>query len=358
MRDQADMLRTRLREATAGAFDLASVALGARLGLYVALRDLGNANPAELAARAGTDSRYTREWLEQQAVSGLIAVWEQAANPDGRRYALAPGSENLLTDQDGADRTIHDVRAAIAAILARDRVVTAFQKGSGIPFAAYGEEMRETQALGNRFEFERNLAEFWMPAAPDLHHRLVNHPAARIADIGAGAGWSSIAFARLYPNAHVDGLDLDSASVALANENAASEGLQTRISFQVRDAADPALAGRYDLVFAFECIHDMAQPVKVLRAMRQLLVEGGSVLIGEDLVEDDFVAPGSDSERITYGYSLFHCLPVGMDGESAVGTGAMMRDSIFRSYCAAAGFGQVERLPVEDTGWRMYRLSA
>lgn len=358
MSDVANDLRARLRTATLGMFEVASVAIGSRLGLYTALRDLGNANPGDLAAAAGTDARYTREWLEQQAASGLIHVWEQSASSDGRRYALIPGTEAMLTDEDGADRTVHDLRAAMATVLATERVVTAFRSGAGVPYAAYGEEMRNGQALGNRGEFARHLATEWMPALPDIHACLSGPDPSRIVEIGFGAGWSTIALAEAYPNAQIDGLDLDEASVRLAEKNAAEAGLADRITFQVRDAADPALAGRYDFAFAFECIHDMSRPVPVLRALRALVGPGGTVLIGEDLIEDTFTVPGSESERMTYGYSLFHCLPVGMDGPNAVGTGALMRDATIRSYCAAAGFVEVTRLPLEHTGWRFYRLTS
>lgn len=356
--DPADVLSERLRQATVAAFDLAAVALGARLGLYLALRDLGNANAGELASRAETDPRYTRDWLEQQAVSGIIAVWEQSALPDGRRYALTAGTEDLLTDLDGADRTINDVRCALAAILASDKVASSFMDGTGLPFSAYGEEMRVGQALANRGDLERNLTTAWLPALPDVHARLMSDEPARIAEIGFGAGWSLIALARAYPHARIDGLDLDAESVAWARANVEAAGLADRITVRVQDAADPELTGRYDLAFAFECIHDMTQPVAVLRAMRNLVGPGGAVLVGEDLIEDEFTAPGPDSERITYGFSLFHCLPVGMDGGTAVGTGAMMRDATFRSYCSAAGYRAVERLPLDHTGWRIYRLTA
>lgn len=357
MTDPADELTARLRTATLGMFEAASVALGARLGLYAALRDLGHASPGELATAAGTDARYTREWLEQQASFGHIQVWEQSASGDGRRYALIPGTEMVLTDADGTDRTVHDLRAAVSTVLISDRLVEAFRTGAGVPYAAYGEEMRNGQALGNRGEFTRHLASEWMPALPDVHARLSSDQPSRIAEIGFGAGWSTIALAEAYPSARIDGLDLDEASVRLAERNATEAGLADRITFRVQDAADPALAGRYHFAFAFECIHDMARPVPVLRALRALVGPGGTVLIGEDLVEDTFEAPGTESERMTYGYSLFHCLPVGMDDPHAVGTGALMRDATFRSYCAAAGFAEVQRLPLEHTGWRFYRLT-
>ena len=84
----------------------------------------------------------------------------------------------------------------------------------------------------------------------------------------------------------------------------------------VRDAADPALAGRYDLVTIFESLHDMSRPVDVLRACRRLLAPGGSVLVVDERVADAFVAPGDQVERLMYGFSVLCCLPAG-HGRSA-----------------------------------------
>ena len=352
-----EALTARLQEATVAAFDLASVYLGVQLGYYAGLRELGNANPAELARAVDANVRYTREWLEQQAVSGLISVWEQSASPDGRRYALTPGTEDLLTDSTGDISAIHDLQCAMSTLLVANDVVQCYRDGTGLPFSRYGEPMRRGQELGTRRGFVHDLATVWMPTLPDIHQRLLTTPGRRIADIGFGAGWSSIALARAYPDAIVDGLDLDPESVDLAQRNAAAEGLSDRITFRVQDAADPALAGHYDLVCAFECIHDMTQPVPVLRAMRNLLAPDGAVLIGDSLVAEEFTAPGDLSERSTYGYSLFHCLPVGMDSTIAVGTGAVMRQSTFRSYASAAGFSRVDVLPIDKADWQFYRLT-
>ncbi len=129
-----------------------------------------------------------------------------------------------------------------------------------------------------------------------------------------------------------------------------------RVTFEVRSAADPALAGRYDLVTAFECLHDMSRPVDVLAAMRTLLADGGSVLIADEKSDETFSAPGDELQRYLYGWSVLHCLASGMDGEDPAGTGAVMRPETLRGYAAAAGFSSVEIVPIEHDFWRFYRL--
>ena len=198
----------------------------------------------------------------------------------------------------------------------------------------------------------------WIPAMPDIHEKLLSTAGARIADIGFGEGWSSIAFANAYPHVKVDGLELDEASVRAAQANADKAGVGDRVRFHMRDAADPELAGQYDLAFAFECVHDMANPVAVLGAMRRLVGTGGTVLIVDEKVSDTYATPLDDVERLFYGFSIFHCLPGSMDGEQPAGTGTIMRQSIFRDYAHQAGYTAVDLLPIENDFFRFYRMTA
>jgi SAM-dependent methyltransferase len=277
---------------------------------------------------------------------------------DRGRYRLIPGTEPAFTDGTGEQPILHFVRSTMASILALPDVIDCYRTGEGLPFGHYGEDMRVGLGLGNRWGFMTDLAETWIPAMPDIDERLRTKPDARIADIGFGMGWSSIAFAKAYPNARVDGIDLDEASVAAAQRNADDAGVGDRVKFMVRDAADPSLSGRYDLAFAFECVHDMANPAGALRAMRNLVGPGGTVLIVDEKVGDAFTAPADDVERFMYGYSLFHCLPGAMDGENPAGTGTVMRQPIFRRYAEQAGYQSVEVLPIENDFFRFYRLTA
>jgi 2-polyprenyl-3-methyl-5-hydroxy-6-metoxy-1,4-benzoquinol methylase len=226
-----------------------------------------------------------------------------------------------------------------------------------VPYADYGSDLHEGQARVNRPQFVHLLAKDWLGAMPDLVARFQSKQPARVADIGMGQGWSSIAIAREYPNVRVDGFDLDEASVAAARVNARNEGVDDRVSFDVRDAGDSDLAGQYDLALAIECVHDMSDPVSVLRSMRRLVGEEGTVLIVDEKVADSFSAPGDDVERSMYGFSVLHCLPVGLAEQPSVGTGTVIRESTMRKYAEEAGFQRVEILPVESDVFRFYRMT-
>jgi 2-polyprenyl-3-methyl-5-hydroxy-6-metoxy-1,4-benzoquinol methylase len=247
---------------------------------------------------------------------------------------------------------------AAGAIAPLHELLDAFRSGTGVPYADYGHDLHEGQAGMTRPLFVNQLAQEWIPAMPEIDARLKADPPARIADIGMGQGWSSIALARGYPNVRVDGFDLDAASVAEAQRNAQEAGLADRVSFQVRDAGDADLAGQYDLALAVECIHDMSDPVSVLRAMRRLVGPGGTVLIVDERVPDAFAPNGDAVERMMYGFSVLHCLPVGMVEQPSAETGTVMRRPTFRRYAEEAGFSRVDELAIDNDFFRFYRLTA
>ena len=214
------------------------------------------------------------------------------------------------------------------------------------------------QAALNRPVFLKVLGQEWLPSIADVHARLQADPSARVADIACGYGWSSIGIARAYPNARIDGFDSDAPSIAAARAIAEQHGLSDRITFTTRDAADPALAGRYDLVTVFEALHDMARPVEALRAIRRLVADDGAVIIMDEHVGESFTAPADEVERFMYCASVLLCLPAGMAEQPSAGTGTIMRPDTLRRYASEAGFRDVEILPIEHPFFRFYRLYA
>jgi 2-polyprenyl-3-methyl-5-hydroxy-6-metoxy-1,4-benzoquinol methylase len=349
-----DAFVDRLFQSILGATDLFHIYLGGQLGLYAALQERGALTSAELASATSLSERYVREWLEQQAVSGILDIADPTASE--RSYTLPAGHAEALLNRDSLNYCGPMPRVTVSLAQSLPAVVRAFQDGGGVPYEDYGADMREGIADGNRVFFLNYLGSRWFPAIPDVHARLQADPPARVADIGCGTGWSSIAIARAYPQARVEGFDLDPASIAQAQTNAIAEGLADRVTFATRDAADPALAGSYDLVTAFECVHDMAHPVEALRAMRALATQGGAVIVADERVAENFTAPGGDVERYMYAFSALHCLPVGMAETPSAGTGTVMRPATKRRYASEAGFRAVDELPVEFEYWRFYRL--
>lgn len=349
MTAQADALIERLFSAAVASFDLAGVYLGDRLGLYRSLDADGPATPDELAARTDTDARYIREWLEQQAVGGILEV------DDAHRFTLSKAHATVLVDPESLNLMSPLSRMVTAAMGRLPDLVAAYRSGEGIGWNAYGPDMREGQATFNRPAFTHLLGREWLPAIADLDERLREVPPARIVDVGCGEGWSTIAIARAYPNARVVGIDFDAPSIEAARENAAASGLDGTVEFRHGDAATLD-DGPYDAGIIIEAVHDMANPVPVLRAVRQALVPGGSLIVVDERVAEQFGAPADDLERFMYGWSITTCLPDGRSRSPSVATGTVMRPATLHRYASEAGFGGVEILPIEHDFFRFYRL--
>jgi 2-polyprenyl-3-methyl-5-hydroxy-6-metoxy-1,4-benzoquinol methylase len=349
-----DALVERLFAATIDTLEIASVHVGGRLGFYRALAD-GDATPGELADRTGTAERYVREWLEQQAVAGFLSVDDPDAEPGERRYELPTAYRPVFVHEEDPNYLAPLPRLAIGVLGPMDTLLEAYRGGGGVPYEAYGEDVYEGIAAMNRPMFVNQLAD-WLASIPEVDARLRAEPPARVADLACGSAWSSIAIARAYPDVTVDAIDLDEASIEAARRNVAAAGLADRVRPAVRDASDARLGGRYDLVTIFEALHDMNHPVNALRAARGMLAEGGSVVIGDERVAERFTAPGDELERFNYGWSVLHCLAVGMLDEDSAGTGTVIRPDTVRAYAAEAGFGRVDVLPIEHDFLRFYRL--
>jgi 2-polyprenyl-3-methyl-5-hydroxy-6-metoxy-1,4-benzoquinol methylase len=351
--DRTQALADRLFESELRTLELYTIYLGERLGLYRALIEGGPATSSELAERTDTNERYVREWLEHHAAGGLLAVDDQRAEPLARRYTLPPEHVPVLADPDdvryAAYRSIDMVRHGRTL----PALVDAFRTGDAPPPLSWEPEGR---AEFNRALFLNLMGKDWLPAIPDIDRRLNAEPPARIADVACGTGWSSIAMAKAYPRIAVDGFDLDEDSIAAARGNTHEAGVADRVTFSVSDASDSATAGRYDVVTIFEALHDMSRPVDALRAARRALRDGGSVLVADERVGDEFTAPAPVPERHAYGWSVISCLPNAMGDPRTAATGAVMRPSTLRRYAATAGFSEVDVLAIETGPFRFYRL--
>lgn len=351
-----DALIDRMLQSMSGVFDIFTIYIGHRLNLYRHLADGGPQTAAQLAARSGTQGRYIREWLEQQTVAGILETEDDSLNSSRRRYFLPAGHDEVLVDQDSLNYLSPLAQLVVAAARPVPAVVEAFTRGGGVPYADYGPDLVQGQGDMNRAMFLQELGQNWLPSIADIHARLLANPPARVADIGCGTGWSSIGIANAYPNAQIDGFDLDQMSIDLAWTNAQKFNLNGRLSFHVRDASDPELNGKYDLVTAFECLHDMSDPVGALKTMRSLAGSTGTVIVVDERVGESFQSDGNEIDWMMYGWSVLHCLPVGMADQPSAETGTVMRPNTLRRYALEAGFRKVEVLPIDNFFFRFYRL--
>ncbi len=342
----------RLFESVVAALDLFAVHLGDRLGLYEALHRHGPLTSDELAQRAGIAGRYAREWLEQQAVSDILTVDDAGAAATDRRYGLPEDLVPVLLDPTSPAYTVAvaGIPPAVGAMF--ERLLPAYRTGEGVSWSDYPPSAMELQGALNRPAFTHELAG-WLAAVPAIDQRL-ERAASRVADVACGVGWSTQAIAARYPQARVDGYDIDDTSVALARRNIAGTGLEDRVRFEVCDLSEPAGTG-YDLVTMFEALHDLSHPVQVLTSIKQSLAPDGALLVMDERAAEEFIAPGDPFERLFYGASLVLCLPASL-ADGGVGTGTAIRPSTVREYADAAGFASCDVLDIEHPLFRFYLL--
>lgn len=350
----ADALAERVFEAALGTFDVFAIYVGDRLDYYRLLGKHGPLTTAELATEAGTEERYTREWLEQQAVSGFVYVAERTGDGRTRKFALPDEYAEVLTDPLSLSYLAPLARMLAAAGMKLSAVVDAHRNGGGVSWDEFGHDMRESQADMNRPFFVSLLANEWFASVPELKIRLDS--GARVADIGCGFGWSAIGIADGYPSSTVDGFDLDKPSIEAAARHAEEAGVSDRVTFHALDVGDESVVGNYDVVAAFECIHDMPDPVSMLAAMRRIAADDGMVIVMDEKVSEAFHPEADEVEQLMYGFSNFICLPDGMAHLHSKGTGTVMRPGVLREYALEAGFDDVEVLPIEADTWRFYHL--
>jgi 2-polyprenyl-3-methyl-5-hydroxy-6-metoxy-1,4-benzoquinol methylase len=335
------------------AMELANIELGIRLGLYEAMAGGGPMTADELATAARIAPRYAQEWLEQQAVSGVVEVDDASHPAPERRFTLPNAHAHVLTDDD-SEACMKPCAATIPWVgKAVDIMVDEFRRGSGAAFGAF--DLHDVQAAFTRPVFVNHLTQTWLPAVPEVQAKLAAGERVRIAEVGCGEGLAGITIAKAYSNAEVDGYDLDEASIAAAQRDAETAGVADRVRFEVRDAADPAITGDYDLVMAIEMLHDVPDPVGILRTMKKLAGANGIVLVVDERTEDSFTVPTNEMERFFYAFSTLHCLAVSLQ-DGGAGTGTVIRSDTLRQYASDAGFSSVDVLDVEHPQFRLYRL--
>jgi 2-polyprenyl-3-methyl-5-hydroxy-6-metoxy-1,4-benzoquinol methylase len=347
-----DAFADRLFDASVDAMDVFCVYLGDRLGLYRELEHAGPLTPGQLAENAGIDGRYAREWLEQQAATGILEVDDASKPEDERRFSLPAAHAAALTDPESPYAMAAVCRSLVAIGGTMPDLARAFRTGDGV--VSEGEDGVEAQGDFNRAWLVRSFATEYLPSIPDVHRRL--QKGARVADVACGVGWAAISIARAYPMTVIDGIDVDAPSIDLARRNADDAGVADRVTFQARDASDPSPGARYDVAVIIEALHDMSRPVDVLSAVRSILNDDGTLIVADERVADAFHAPADLRERLFYGYSVTSCLPGGLMEKPSAGTGTVLRRGRLERYAAEAGFRTTTVLPIEHEMLRFYRL--
>ncbi|HJU34038.1 MAG TPA: class I SAM-dependent methyltransferase [Nitrososphaera sp.] len=356
--NRINSLSERIMKETNAAFSCLNLYLGHKLNLFKTISEAagGSITPTELAKKTGCSERYIREWLESMAVGKYLEYDSKTG-----RFILPEEHAVVFLDQDNLSYTIPFVYYVPSFASIIDKLIVAFRSGGGVPFESYGRDTVEAIGVGNRPMFVNWYVQKWIPAMPDIERRLKHH-GGLVADIGCGTGWSSIAIAQGFSKTRIDAIDVDPASIEVARRNANDVGVSAQIAFHlspiedfnVKNGADK----KYDLITAFECIHDMPYPVKALEKIHEMVAPDGAVLVADELVGETVEENNNNFlGQLYYNFSVLHCLPQAMVYPDSAATGAVMPASKLKGYAKKAGFSRVDILPIDNPLWRFYRLS-
>jgi SAM-dependent methyltransferase len=318
-----------------GAFSVALVRIGDRLGLYGALNVHGPMTSDELASKAGIAERYAREWLAHQAASGYLSY-----DPVSRRFALPPEQAMVFANPDSPFYMLGGFDAAAAVIENAAPVEAAFCTGKGVGWGSLSQCAFCSTARFFRPTYQNSLVSSWLPALDGVLHKLER--GASVADVGCGHGFSTVIMAKAFPNSSFIGFDFHADSVARAREHAVEHGVTGNTRFEV------ALATNFpgenlDLVTFFDCLHDMGDPTAAARHVLQALKPDGCWMVVEpaagDRLEDNLNPIG----RVCYAASTMVCVPTSLDQPVGAALGAQAGFARLSSVIRDGGFSRVRK---------------
>jgi SAM-dependent methyltransferase len=314
-------------------------ALGDRLGLFGHLA----ASPCtadQLAASAGIDSRYTRDWLGALASAGYVD-YDAATGA----YALAPEHAMVLSAEGSPTFLGAGYQQLVGFATALTDVAQAMRNGGGLPQSSYSEDVYAGMERMSAAWFDQLLVPQWIAGVPDLARKLSE--GGRVADLGCGAGRALVAMARSFPRSTFVGYDVHEDAVHRAVQNASAAGVAERVRVAQRDVAE-GLDGPFDLVTTFHLMHDVREPAAVATGIRGALVPDGTWLLLESNSAEPSDGNYGPAATILYTTSLLFCAPTSI-AAGAEGLGTMgLPESGIRELCGTAGFSSVRRLPGEN----------
>jgi SAM-dependent methyltransferase len=322
--------------------------IGHQVGLFDTMASLPPATSQQLAEAAGLHERYVREWLGAMLTGGVVAY-----DPAADTYTLPAEHAAWLTRAAGTDNLA--IEALFIPLLAQveQPVIDCFRTGGGVPYAAYP-RFQQLMAENSGRTHDAALIETILPLVPDLPARLES--GIDVADVGCGSGHAINLMAQAFPTSRFVGFDFSAEGTRVGRDEAQRRGL-TNARFEARDVSTLAAHEQFDLITAFDAIHDQAQPARVLAGIAEALRPEGVFLMVD-------IGASSHAHEYTefplaslmYTISCMHCMTVSLalDG---TGLGAMWGEQKAREMLAEAGFTQVEVKRIEEDLFNSYYVA-
>lgn len=313
--------------------------LGVATGLFRAMAGKGPLSLDGVVEAAGLERRYVEEWL-----AGMVCAGYLDYDATGATYTL-PDEHAFLLASDGTDHYMGGMFGMAPPLLAQaPRLVRAFREGGGVPFGDFAPECREAIDVMNRGNYEKRLVDYWLLQLPEVAARLA--AGGRVLDVGCGHGHAALAMAKGFPASEIVGVDPDAASIAEARTAAQAAGVGNVRYVQSFLDAIPVQPG-FDLITICDSLHDLPDPVAVLRDARARIADGGALFVVELKVSDRLEENVSPLGAMFFGFSVFHCMTQSL-AHGGAGLGACMGPAKTLALFERAGFSRAEQLPIKS----------
>lgn len=307
--------------------------VGHRTGLFDTMSRSHPGTSAEIAAEAGLNERYVREWLGAMVTTGVVDF-----DPATKHYSLPAEHAASLTRAAGADNIAVFAQYIAELGSVESGVVECFKNGGGVPYEKFP-RFHEVMAEDSGQSVLSSLESHILPLVSGLSDRLKQGIC--VLDVGCGRGRILHRLATLYPKSQFAGIDLSQEAIAYARAQAA--GLDN-VEYIVRDLSDfheTAEAEAFDFIATFDAIHDQAKPLNVLKGIHRALKTDGVYLMqdisGTSHVHKDIEHPLGP---LLCTVSCMHCMTVSL-AQGGEGLGAMWGEEKTREYLQRAGFRSV-----------------
>lgn len=346
-----------------GAVTAGMIHLGDQLGLYRALSEAtGALSSAELAAATELHERWVREWAANQAAAGLLELESAAVTAEGDarnelpRFALSPAGRMVCATPDHPAFGMGMFHRLPQTMRALEHMPQAFRSGIGFDYDSHGPE----GAVGIERSFEpwnnAHLIPTVLPTLEGWSARL--QQGATVADVGCGAGGAAILMARTFPNSQIHGYDISQHALERAEAKKAEAAVDNVWFHDPRVNPLPA-DHSVDLITTFDCIHDMTDPLGMMRAIRAALAPDGVWLLVD--IKAHPTLEGNIRRNpvasLMYGISVLSCMSSALSEPGGAGLGTLgLPSDMAESMARQAGFTRFRTLPVEHTVNAFYEV--
>jgi 2-polyprenyl-3-methyl-5-hydroxy-6-metoxy-1,4-benzoquinol methylase len=314
-----------------GALSIA-LSIGHRTGLFDTLATMPPATSVEIAETANLNERYVREWLGAMVTGGVITY-----DIESKTYQLPQEHAASLTRAASPDNMAVFAQYIPMMGQVEDPIVNCFHRGGGVPYSAYP-RFHQIMAEESGQTVVAALVDMILPLVPGLPEQLES--GIDVMDLGCGAGRAMNLMAKTYPNSRFTGLDMSDEAVNVALHDAKAAGLDN-VTFEVVEGSTVAQTGPFDLITAFDAIHDQAKPAQVLAGIGAALRPDGIFLM-QDIAGSSHVHNNADHPigPFLYTLSMMHCMTVSL-AQDGPGLGAMWGEELALEMLAEAGFDTV-----------------